>query len=88
MMNKKDLSERDICTKFITPAMEKAGWDMQKQVREGVGFTDGRINVKGNLTSHGKRKQADYTLYYKPNIPVAIIEAKDSKQSAMAVFSE
>jgi type I restriction enzyme R subunit len=84
MTNKKDLSERDICTKFITPALEQAGWDMQKQVREEVGFTDGRIYVKGNLTTRGKRKRADYILYYKPNIPVAIIEAKDNKYSVMA----
>ena len=81
MTNKKELSERDICTKFITPAIEKAGWDLQKQVREEVGFTDGRIYVKGNLTTRGKRKRADYILYYKPNIPVAIIEAKDNKHS-------
>lgn len=84
MTNKKDLSERDICTKFITPALEQAGWDMQKQVREEVGFTDGRIYVKGNLTTRGKRKRADYILYYKPNIPVAIIEAKDNEHSVMA----
>lgn len=84
MTNKKDLSERDICTKFITPALEQAGWDMQKQVREEVGFTDGRIYVKGNLTTRGKRKRADYILYYKPNIPIAIIEAKDNKHSVMA----
>lgn len=84
MTNKKELSERDICTKFITPALEQAGWDMQKQVREEVGFTDGRIYVKGNLTARGKRKRADYILYYKPNIPVAIIEAKGNKHSVMA----
>ncbi|MCE9664257.1 DEAD/DEAH box helicase family protein [Halomonas sp. M5N1S17] len=84
MTNKKALSERDICSKFITPALEQAGWDMQKQVREEVGFTDGRIYVKGNLTTRGKRKRADYILYYKPNIPVAIIEAKDNKHSVMA----
>ncbi len=84
MTNKKDLSERDICTKFITPALVQAGWDMQKQVREEVGFTDGRIYVKGNLTTRGTRKRADYILYYKPNIPVAIIEAKDNKHSVMA----
>ena len=50
MINKKELSERDICTKFINPALEQAGWDMQKQVREEVGFTDGRVYVKGNLS--------------------------------------
>jgi type I restriction enzyme R subunit len=84
MTNKKDLSERDICTKFITPALARAGWDIQKQVREEVSFTAGRIYVKGNLTTRGERKQADYILYYKPNIPVAIIEAKDNKHSVMA----
>lgn len=84
MTNKKNLSERDICTKFITPALEKAGWDLQKQVREEVGFTDGRIYVKGNLSVRGKRKRADYILYYKPNIPVAVIEAKDNTHSMMA----
>jgi type I restriction enzyme, R subunit len=77
-MNKKTLSERDICTKFITPALEKADWDIQTQIREEVTFTDGRIYVRGHLTVRGKRKRADYILYYKPNIPVAIIEAKDN----------
>lgn len=81
MTSKKDLSERDICTKYINPALEQSGWDMQTQVREEVSFTDGRIFVKGNLTSRGKRKRADYILYYKPNIPIAIIEAKDNKQT-------
>lgn len=68
-MNKKDLSERDICTKFIQPVLEKAGWNPLSQIREEVTFTDGRIYVKGNLTSRGKRKRADYILYYKANIP-------------------
>lgn len=84
MTNKKDLSERDICTKYINPALEQAGWDMRKQVREEVSFTDGRIYVKGNLSARGKRKRADYILYYKPNIPVAIIEAKENTQSVKA----
>ena len=84
MTNKKELSERDICTKFINPALEQAGWDMQKQVREEVSFTDGRIYVKGNMSVRGKRKRADYVLYYKPNIPIAIIEAKDNTHSVNA----
>ena len=81
MQSKKDLSERDICTKFITPALERAGWDIQTQIREEVTFTDGRIYVRGRMHSRGKKKRADYILYYKPNIPVAIIEAKDNKHS-------
>lgn len=77
-MNKKTLSERDICTKFINPALVSAGWDMRKQVREEVSFTDGRIIVQGKLYTRGQRKRADYILYYKSNIPIAIIEAKDN----------
>lgn len=64
--------------------MEKAGWNPLTQIREEVTFTDGRIYVKGNLTSRGKRKRADYILYHKPNIPIAIIEAKDNKHSVKA----
>jgi len=81
MVSKKDLSERDICTKYILPAIKKAGWDIKTQVREEVSFTNGRIYVKGDKTTRGKRKRADFILYYKPNIPVAIIEAKSNKLS-------
>jgi type I restriction enzyme, R subunit len=84
MPDKKSLSERDICTKFITPALEKAGWNKQTQLLEEVFFTDGKIYVRGKLTARGERKRVDYILYYKPNIPVAIIEAKDNKHSVRA----
>ncbi len=80
-MNKQDLSERDICTKFITPAVKQAGWDEMTQIREEVSFTKGRIIVRGKLITRGKAKRADYILYYKPNIPIAIIEAKDNNCS-------
>jgi len=83
-MDKKTLSERDICTKFITPAVEKSGWDKQTQLLEEVSFTDGKIYVRGKLTARGAQKRADYILYYKPNIPIAIIEAKDNKHSVRA----
>jgi len=83
-MNKKDLSERDICTKLITPALTAAGWDIDSQIREEVGFTDGRIYVRGKLHARGERKRADYILYYKPNIPIAVIEAKDNNHSVGA----
>ena len=66
-MDKKSLSERDICTKFITPSLEKAGWDTQLQILEEVSFTDGKIYVRGKITARGTRKRADYILYYKPN---------------------
>ncbi|GAB2698596.1 DEAD/DEAH box helicase family protein [Mucilaginibacter koreensis] len=84
MLNKKSLSERDICTKFITPALEDAKWNIELQVLEEVFFTDGKIYVRGKFTARGKRKRADYILYYKPNIPVAIIEAKDNNHSIRA----
>ena len=83
-MNKKSLSERDICTKFITPNLIATGWDIHSQVREEVSFTDGRIYVRGKLHTRGARKRADYILYYKPNIPIAVIEAKDNKHSVGA----
>jgi type I restriction enzyme R subunit len=80
-MNKKDLSERDICSKFTGPAVKRAGWDGMMQIREEVNFTKGRIIVRGKLVTRGKAKCADYILYYKPNIPIAIIEAKDNNHS-------
>lgn len=80
-MDKKNLSETDICTKFITPALKKAGWDEMTQIRQEVSFTKGPIIVRGKLVSRGKGKRADYILYYKLNIPIALIEAKDNKHS-------
>ena len=80
-MDKRSLSERDICTKFITPALRRAGWDEMLQIREEVTFTKGRIIVRGKLVTRGQAKRADYILYYKPNIPIAIIEAKDNSHS-------
>jgi type I restriction enzyme, S subunit len=80
-MDKRSLSERDICTKFITPTIVSAGWDLDTQIREEVSFTKGRIIVRGKLVSRGQAKRADYVLYYKPNIPLAIIEAKDNSHS-------
>src|SRR5690349_8950639 len=80
-LDKKSLSECDICSKFITPAVRKAGWDELSQIREQVYFTKGRIIVRGKLVTRGKAKFADYILYYKSNIPIALIEAKDNNHS-------
>ncbi|MBY3227509.1 EcoAI/FtnUII family type I restriction enzme subunit R [Rhizobium laguerreae] len=80
-MDKRSLTERDICTKFILPAVKQAGWDTMLQVREEVFFTKGRITVRGKLVARGTAKKADFVLYYKPNIPIAIIEAKDNKHA-------
>ena len=62
----------------ITPALCKAGWDELLQIREEVSFTKGRIIVRGTLVSRGKGQRADYLLSVKPNIPIALIEAKDN----------
>ena len=80
-MDKKSLTERDICTKFIVPAITSAGWDIQHQVREEHYFTAGQVLVRGKTVKRGKRKFADFLLSWKPNIPLAIIEAKDNNHS-------
>lgn len=81
MTDKKQLSEQDIRTKYITPAIKNAGWDEMTQLREEVYFTAGRIEVKGKIVKRGEAKKADYILYYKHNLPIAVIEAKDNKHS-------
>jgi type I restriction enzyme, R subunit len=80
-IDKRDLTEQEIRTQYITPAIRDAGWDIKTQVREEFYFTAGRVNVRGKLVVRGVGKRADYILYYKPNIPIAIIEAKDNTYS-------
>lgn len=80
-MDKKALSERDICTKFITPALKDSGWDIKTQIREEVSFTAGKIFVRGKLVQRGKQKRADFILYHKPHLPIALIEAKDNNHT-------
>ena len=77
-MDKKQLSERDICTKYITPALEKAGWNIATQVREELSLTNGRIVVRGQCHTRAPKKRADYVLFFKPNIPIAVIEVKNN----------
>lgn len=79
-MSKKDLSEADICDRYITPAIYDAGWK-KSQVRREYYFTDGQMIVRGQMTGRGKRKFADYLLFYQPNQPIAVIEAKDNNHS-------
>lgn len=86
-MDKHQLSERDVCTKFITPAIQQAGWQ-QHQFREEVNLTDGRVMVRGKMASRVKNpeakggpKRADYVLYARPNVPIAVLEAKQAKFS-------
>jgi type I restriction enzyme, R subunit len=83
-MNKKLLTEADIRTKFITPAIVGAQgekWNVMTQVREEVYFTRGRVIVRGKTVKRGEAKKADYLLSYKPNLPLAVVEAKDNNHS-------
>jgi type I restriction enzyme, R subunit len=81
-INKKDLSERDICTKFITPAIKDvAGWSITQFYEE---FTLGKIHVRGKRVARGVRDRADYILFYKKHLPLAIIEAKDNNHEVGA----
>ncbi len=80
-MSKKSMTEQDIRTKYITPAILGAGWDLHTQIREEAYFTKGKITVRRKTVNRGKGKKADYILYWKPNMPIAIVEAKDNKHS-------
>ena len=79
-INKKELSETDICDLFITPAIKDAGWDPSRQIRREVTLTPGPVIVRGNMSSRSKKKKkfADYVLYQEPGVPVAVVEAKDN----------
>lgn len=81
MSYKKLLSETDIRSKFITPAIVDAGWNLMSQIREEYAITKGRIVAKGKVCKREKPLQADYVLFYKPNKPIAIVEAKDNNHS-------
>lgn len=70
------LSEEDVKNRYITPAINKSGWQATDYLME-YAYTDGRINVIGNSVKKGKRKKIDYLLNYQPNVPIAIVEAKD-----------
>src|SRR4029453_7655191 len=83
-MDKKTLTEADIRTKFITPAIvgvNGSKWNVMTQLREEIYFTKGRVIVRGKTVKRGEAKKADYILFYKPNIPLAVIEAKDNNCS-------
>jgi type I restriction enzyme R subunit len=80
-VNKKALSERDICSKFLTPAIVWSGWDLLTQIREEYPLTNGRIIVRGKLVSRATPKRADYVLFRKPGIPIAVVEAKDNNHT-------
>ena len=81
-MPKQSLTETDIRTRFITPALVRGGkWHLMTQIREEVYFTKGRVTVRGKTVKRGQGKKVDYLLFYKPGIPIAVIEAKDNTHS-------
>jgi type I restriction enzyme R subunit len=87
IQNKKALTEADVRTKFITPAIIGADgkkWNLMTQVSEERYFTKGRVIVRGKTVQRGEAKKADYILFYKPNLPLAVVEAKDNNQSVGA----
>ena len=79
VLNKKQMTEEDIKLHYITPAIT-ARWDKDYVTME-TKITDGRINLKGNLTVRDKPKKADYVLYLNAQTPIAIVEAKDNNHT-------
>ncbi|MBE0471863.1 MAG: DEAD/DEAH box helicase family protein [Methyloprofundus sp.] len=77
--NKGFLTETDIITKFILPAVIQNGWDNLTQIRQEVKLRDGKVVVRGQVAARKTVKSADIVLYYKPNLPLAVIEAKANK---------
>ncbi|MFM2263618.1 MAG: hypothetical protein RI959_2294, partial [Pseudomonadota bacterium] len=85
-MNKKNLSESDICDKFIRPAMVAAGWVGMDQLYREFPLRAGRVVVRGQKAQRDKATvlRADYALFYKANIPLAVVEAKDNNHAVGA----
>lgn len=85
-MDKSKLSETDICEKYISPALTAAGWDVHEQVLREYPLRPGRMVVRGQKASRDKKSvlRADYVLFWKANIPLAVIEAKDNTQAVGA----
>ncbi|MHC5827845.1 MAG: type I restriction endonuclease, partial [Nostoc sp.] len=65
-------------------ALTNRAWDINTQIREEVTLTKGRVIVRGKLASRGEQKRADYVLYHKPGVPLAVIEAKDNNHGVSA----
>jgi type I restriction enzyme R subunit len=74
------LTEQEVRSRYITPAIREAGWP-PKRIREEYAFTDGRVIARGGMHMRGKRKQIDYLLEYRTNLPLAIVEAKRHDKS-------
>ncbi len=74
------MTEEEVKLNYITPAIEKAGWD-KRQIRMEYAITAGKIIVRGNVAKRMPKKKADYVLFYKENLPLAVVEAKDNKHN-------
>jgi len=71
------LNEADTCRKYVTPLLQAAWWDRAPhRLNEQVTFTDGRIVVAGQRARRRPGKRADYILRYRPDMPIAVVEAK------------
>lgn len=81
ILDKKQMSEEDIKLNFITPALITRGWQDRITMETAVKFTDGKVNLRGNLVSREAPKKADYILYINKNNPIAVVEAKDNNHS-------
>ncbi|SRR6266568_3443756 len=81
MDDKKSLTETEIRTRYITPAITAVGWELPQVREEFYYFTKGRIVVQGKKATRKEAKKVDYLLYYKPNLPLAVVEAKDNKHN-------
>ena len=75
------MTEEDIKLNFITPALLSKGWKDKITMETKVQFTDGKINLKGNVAVRGEAKKADYVLYMRKDYPIAIVEAKDNNHT-------
>ena len=74
---KSQMTEEDIKLNYITPALQSRGWKDKITMETAVKFTDGKVNIKGNLVSREPAKKADYILYINANNPIAVVEAKE-----------
>jgi len=74
-------TESETCDRYITPAIYGAGWDKMTQVRREYAFTAGRVIVRGKMAARGTPRRADYLLFYQQNLPLAVVEAKDTRHS-------
>src|ERR1019366_1710240 len=76
-------TEADTCRQFVVPKLQGAGWDdAPHAINEQRTFTDGRVLFVGGKPKRGKQKRADYILRYRPDYPIAIVEAKAAYKSA------